>query len=103
MTIKNTRLWEAVNALVYGEGDARSRVCVACEILDKLNNKELPPDLQARLEKVKNEAGKKGAFRNIKGDVVINRYTHTSKTRTNKTYSKLAKEIFAIHNDLNNR
>ena len=101
--IKNDKLWEAVNALVYGEGDARSRVTVACLMLDKMNSKEFPPDLQRRIDIVKDEAGKKGALRSIDGDVLRDRYTHTSKTRMNKTYAKLAKEIYKIYCELNER
>ena len=101
MIIKNTKLWEAVNVLVYGEGDVRSRVCIACQILDKMNNKELTPELQLRIKSIKDEAGKNGALRDAKGNVIQDRYLHTSKTRTNKTYAKLAKEIYSVYNELN--
>jgi len=103
MGIKNTKLWEAVNALVYGEGDARSRVCVACQILDKMNSNELPKDLQKRIEIIKNDAGKNGALRDSEGNVIRDRYLHTSKRRINRTYAKLAREIYAIYNELNSR
>jgi len=103
MIIKNTRMWEAINVLVYGEKDVRTRVSIACAILDKMNAKELPEDLQKRIEKVKNEAGKKGELRNINGDVIKDRYEYTSATRQNKTYSKLAKELYDIYNELNTR
>lgn len=101
MLIKNTRLWEAVNVLVYGEGDARARVSSACRILDAINSKELAKDLQNRIEVVKNEAGKNGPLTTNNGRVLRDRYSNTSRTRKNKTYSKLAKEIYAVYNELN--
>ncbi len=72
-------------------------------MLDKMNSKELPPDLQRRIDIVKDEAGKKGALRSIDGNVLVDRYTHTSKTRVNKTYAKLAKDLYDIYLEFNQR
>jgi len=68
-----------------------------------MNSNELPKDLQKRIEIIKNEAGKKGALRDSEGNVIKDRYINTSKTRVNRTYAKLAREIYAIYNELNSR
>ena len=102
MTIKNTKLWEALYALATSEGDVRKRVALACSILDKMQNDELPKALMDRLQKVKDEAGKDGPLRNADGEIIRNRYENTIAKRYNKTYSKLAKEILSVYEDFNN-
>ncbi len=86
-------------ALIAGEGDARKRVTLACQILSAMYPNELNDELSLRLKKVLDEAGKNGPLKNADGAVLEDRFEHTSKTRRNSTYAKLAKEIHSIYED----
>ena len=99
--IKNTRLWEAVRALATAEGDVRHRVAIACEILEAMHKSELTEELGRRLDKVLKDAGKNGALYNSNGQVVKGKYRNTITLRKNKTYKKLAEEIFRIYEEFN--
>ena len=46
--IGNTKLFEAVSALVTNKGDVRHRVALACQIIEKMHANELEPDLRLR-------------------------------------------------------
>ncbi len=92
----NTRVVEAIDALVSGEGDSRKRVAMACTILDGMHPKELPLDSQQSVDKIKNDAGKKGALRSATGEVIRDKYAHTLIKRKNKTYAKLARELYGV-------
>lgn len=100
--MKNDRFWLAIVALVTYEKDVRHRVALACQILEPMRQNELPKDLWDRLEVVKKEAGKKGVLSNSNSEVIKDRYENTIILRHNKTYSKLAKEIFSIYEEFNN-
>ncbi len=96
--VGNTRLYEAVLLLVSACGDVRHRVASAFRVLSVLEGRsELASNLQQRLEKVLQEASKKGPLRNHSGHVIIDAYDNTLKTRQNKTYQKLAIEIYEIY------
>ena len=88
----NTRVIGAIDALVSGEGDARRRVAIACTILDGMHPKELPLETQKHVDKIKNEAGKKGPLQSATGEVIRDRYANTLIHRKNKTYAMLARE-----------
>lgn len=92
----NTRVIEAIDALVSGEGDARSRVSIACSILDKIHPRELPNDINQQIEEIKNEAGKHGPLRSATGQIIRDKYENTSTRRINRTYSKLARQLYQI-------
>lgn len=92
--IGNTRLFQAVQALATGEGDARKRVSIACQIIEKMHPDELSPDQRSRIQRVLADAGKAGPYRVNQLD--IDRYTNTSSRRTNRTYSRFSKEILSI-------
>jgi hypothetical protein len=92
----NTRLIEAIDALVSGEGDARRRVSLACSILDKMHPSELPPDINQKIEEIKNEAGKYGPLLSANGEIIRDRYENTSQKRINRTYSNLARQLYKI-------
>jgi hypothetical protein len=96
--VGNTRLYEAVLLLVSACGDVRHRVASACRVLSVLEGRrELTSNLQQRLDKVLQEASKNGPLRNHSGHVIVDAYDNTLKTRQNKTYQKLAIEIFDIY------
>ncbi|MEI8363622.1 MAG: hypothetical protein WCG35_10450 [Betaproteobacteria bacterium] len=99
--IKNDRFWTAIVALVTYEKDVRHRVVLACQILDKMQKDELPKHLYERLEEIKEQAGKKGALRNVDGNVIKDRYENTITLRKNRTYSKLAGKIFSVYEEFN--
>lgn len=100
MQIKNQKLWEAVVCLITGEKDARGRVSVACRLLEKIHPDELPKELYGRLTRVLNDAGSNGPLRSpATGEVITDKYTHTSTNKKNKTYAKYAKEILEIYKD----
>ncbi len=90
----NTRVIEAIDALVSGEGDARKRVSIACSILDKMHPSELPPDINQQIEEIKDEAGKYGPLLSATGHVIRDKYENSSKRRINRTYSKLARKLY---------
>ena len=92
--IGNTRLFQALQALATGEGDARRRVAAACQIIEKMHPAELTPNQQSRIERVLTDAGKAGPYR--ENQLEIDRYTNTSARRTNRTYAKFAKEIVSV-------
>lgn len=101
--IKNDRLWRAVRALATAEGDVRHRVATACEILEAMHKSELTSDLRDRLDRVLEQAGKKGPLVNIgSGEVIKGKYKNTITGKHNRTYKKLAEEIFRIYEEFNN-
>lgn len=101
--IKNYRLWLAAKALCTSEGDVRHRVAIACDILDVIREKELTEELKIRLDKVLEEAGKKGPLVTVENVVIRGKYEQTLINRRNSTYKKLAEEIFNINEEFNNR
>lgn len=105
--LNNDRIWEAARVIATGCGDARSRVAVACNILDKISHREratLPTHVQQKLEDLLREAGKSGPYINRYTRVVeIDQYTNTSRARYNRTYARLAEEIFQINEEINNQ
>lgn len=99
--MKNTRLWEAVRALATMESDVKSRVVVACEILECIRERELSPEHYVRLKRLLDSAGEKGPEMLSTGIVRNGRYKNTSRGRRNSTYSKYAEEIFSLHSEIN--
>lgn len=100
MQIKNERLWLSIYHLITGEEDARGRVSVVCKSLEKIHPSELPEELYSRLTQILDEAGSKGTLKNpATGEVITDKYTHTSKNSTNKKYAEYAKRILEIYKD----
>lgn len=94
--IGNTRLWNACLALATHQGDVRSRVVIALQIIDAMHPNELDAfnGLKARLDKVKIATSQKGTLQI--GSCFMNAYENTARQHNNKTYVKYAKEIFEI-------
>lgn len=92
----NTRLMEALRALATHEGDVRSRVAVACRILERMHCSELSPPVMKRIKSICDKAGEKGALRDINDDVLRDRYDNTFRTKHKKTYKRLAEELYDI-------
>lgn len=92
----DTRLTEAVHALVLGEGTLKRRVVVACKLLRpmmQLNN--LSENSRCRLQKILDAASIKGTQSNASG-VWMDAFDHTAVNKRNSTYIKFAKEIFSV-------
>jgi hypothetical protein len=95
--IGNTKLFEAVSALVTNKGDVRHRVALACQIIEKMHANELEPDLKERIDKVKNAAGSNGPLTSkLDNKVLLDKYENSIKYRANKTHVPYAEEIFSI-------
>jgi len=106
MVIGNDRLYQSVQAILFCEGDMRSRVVVACHILRKMSAIEIDMSLRKRLDLVLIDASTKCSILDANGNVLngYDTYTETAKGRRNSTYVKLAKEIYAIYlADLSNK
>lgn len=100
--MKNTRFYEAINALVTAESGCRDRCVLAMQILEKMHPNELDshPSLKKRLDSVRNKLGSKGVYQS--GSIFLDKYEHTAKGRFNKTYTPYAKELLSIWQDLEN-
>lgn len=99
--MRNSRLNEAIEALVAGEGDVRDRVAIACRILHKINKMEesLQEGIYIRLKKVLDDAKKYGPVRDQAGNIIRDAYENTKIRRKNKSYVRLAKEIYSIYKE----
>lgn len=101
MKMGNDRLYSAVQSILFGEGDARSRVVTACQILRPMGRNEVDMSLRIRIDEVLQKASPKPALRDSNGDVLAGRdkYQVSAMNRRNFTYVKLAKEIYSIYED----
>lgn len=92
----NTRFFEAIQALATSEMGSRDRCVLAMQILEKMHPNELDnfPIVKSRLNKLRDELGRKGVHQN--GTIFLDKYQNTAAGRTNKKYSKYAKELFSI-------
>lgn len=92
----NTKFYEAILALATSEKGSRDRCVLAMQILEKLHPDELNdfPIEKKRLDKLRKELGKHGSYEI--GSLFYDKYQHTATGRTNKKYSKYARELFSI-------
>ena len=104
--MNNTRIWEAARAIAIGGGDARSRVVIACRILDKLSPHErrsLPLHVEESLARLLKDAASKGSMtNNATGAILRDKYDNTSRNRKNRTYEMHAVSIFRMNEEINN-
>ena len=70
MKMGNDRLYLAIQALLFGEGDIRSRVVTACLILHRMGRSEVTMGLRIRIDEVLQKASPKPAFRDADGNVL---------------------------------
>lgn len=97
--IGNSRLFEAVTALVNGQGDARSRVVTAMQIISVLQEKDFQqtPDLWTRISKLRRQTQTCPPMRHAGvGPILRDSFTTTAQNRQNRTYTKYSNEIFEI-------
>lgn len=99
--IGNDRLYLAIQAILFGEGDARSRVVTACQIINKMSRNEVDHDLRLRLDEILIKAGKWPAMLDANGNVIAghDKFEMTAKRSQNRTYVKLAKDLYQIYLD----
>src|SRR5690606_17394721 len=93
-------------AIATGKGDVRSRVCVACKILDGISNAErsmFPTSIQRALSELITEAGKNGPYVNPHTKLIeIDKFENTMRGRQNQTYMALAEVVFKLNEAINN-
>ena len=94
------RIEEAVEELCIGCGDARSRVLNANEMMVSLFDMHFPDDLIADWKLIQKQMTKYGPKTNSKGDIIEGAVSHTMRKIQNKTASKIAQNIYNLHNNL---
>ncbi|MBU3588521.1 hypothetical protein [Polynucleobacter sp. 80A-SIGWE] len=101
MEIGNDRLYLAIRSLLFGEGDVRSRVVAACQIINKMSRNEIDHSLRLRLDALLIKASKKAAILNADGNVLTgyDKFEVTAKHSQNRTYVSLAKDMYQIYLD----
>jgi hypothetical protein len=101
--MENTRIWQAVYALVTAEGDLRTRVCIACREINVLGENELnllPNDLGKRIKKLLKELSRESEIYLINGNLYKDKFSATADKHRNKYYQKYAAEIFRIYEEI---
>jgi len=101
MLISNTKLYEAVNALTFGEGDVRKRVVMACQLMQKMSRNEVNMEIRKKIDIVLQKASPNKPIRDFNGNVIngYDKFEVSAKNKKNATYVKLAKEIYSIYWD----
>jgi hypothetical protein len=97
MNIGNDRLYQAVRALATMEGDVRSRVATALEIISAIRPQEFSthPHIWERIQNLLKNGSAKGPL-TINGVVLKSPFEHTASKSQNRTYRRHADEIFNI-------
>ena len=96
-------LYDAVDELCIGSGDARSRLLSANNVTASLLDTHFPKELLPKWKSIQQRMKKYGPGKNCEGKIVEEAVAHTMRRIKNSTASKITEDILKLHKELQSK